>query len=68
MPKGLVLRLLSSSKNTCKGDGRLPGFNLPPPGKDNEYSETDACILSKFDSELHRFRRMFDFGPLSIGP
>jgi len=65
---GLVLRLLCSSKNTSKGDGRLPGFNLPPPRKDNEYSQTDVCILCRFDSKTHGFRRMFDFGPLSISP
>jgi len=68
MPEGLVLRLLCSSKNTCKGDGRLPGFDLSPPGKDNEYSQIDVCILCRFNSKLHGFKRMFDFGPLSIGP
>lgn len=68
MPKCLVLRLLCSSKDTCKGDGRLPSFNLPPHGEDNEYSQTKVCIFRRFDSKLRGFWRMFNFGPLSYGP
>jgi len=29
MSKGLVFRMLYSSKDTCKGDGRISGFNFP---------------------------------------
>jgi len=39
MPGDLVLRTLCPSKHTCKGDGRLPGYNSIAPGDDHEYSE-----------------------------
>jgi len=62
IPDGLVLRTLFKSKDTCKGDGRLLGFYSPGPGEDYEYSQTEVCILCRFDVELHCFRRMFNFG------
>lgn len=64
MPEGFVLKTLCLSKDTCKGDGRLPGYNLIAPGDDHEYSQTEMCILCRFDSELHCFRRTFNFGPI----
>ena len=67
MPKSLVLRTLCTSKDTCKGDGRLPGFHWPPPGNDHEYSQTNVCILCRFDIELRGFIRMFSFGPIFYG-
>lgn len=59
MPEGLVLRTLCPSKDTCKGDGRLPGFDWPAPGYDYEYSQTEVCILCRFDTELHGFLTTF---------
>ena len=67
MPNGLVLKTLCVSKDTCNGDGRLPGFHWPAPGDDYEYSQTRVCILCRFDSELHFFIRMFCLGPIFYG-
>jgi len=53
--RGVTLMTLCSSKSTCKGYGRLPGYNLPAPGDEYEYSQTKICILCRFDSELCDF-------------
>jgi len=62
MPEGLIFKTLCSSKATCKGDGRFPGYNWPSPRDDYEYSQTEVCILCRFDSELCDFRKTFNFG------
>jgi len=64
MPDGLVIKTLCPSKATWKGDGRLSGYDSISPGEDHEYSQTELCILCRFDSELCWFRRAFSFGSL----
>jgi len=67
MPECLVLRTLCPSRDTCKGDGRLPGYNnMPAPRDDHEYSQTEACILCRFDIELHYFHRTFSFDSINF--
>lgn len=47
MPDGLVLRTLCQSKDTCKGDIRLPGYHWPSPGQDHEYSLRIKAIYTQ---------------------
>lgn len=38
-------------------------YNSISHGDDHKYSQTEVCILCRFDSELRCFRRTLSFGP-----